>query len=531
MNNISSLHFSSVQTSIEWTRMFRNTTTSSDRHIVSQYLLDAEQEMRSYDAEINRLQTAIHLLETKKTELKKSMIKCRSLLSPVHRLPTEILLEVFSTPVQDWFLSPLNEGVIKLSRVCGRWRDIIISAPKLWSSIDILFVEWRGKFRCLEKWVRLFLDRSKTLPLELKLEFCDRYTDQDDIGMLPVIHALHDHAARWQDLYLAYAPSTFALPPNHLGLPALQQLQVYEVQADVMSSLLKNSPCLHTLDISDIETGEEPPSNLPSHQIKTWNVSHTDVSPAFRYLARLPVLETIYMHAMGSNDDFDLHNTELRYYSNTVNSLTADFRNQHALNATMQQLTLPRLTSLQVGGYYEGWEDEWPIWTGGAVTDFLSRSSCSLTSLCLRNLPVTDDQAISLLEHIPTLLALEIEERSEYQDPEAEPVPLPNRIITQPFLQRLTVRHEAFRSSPPFLSLLTDITFAMRKDDSIEQSLFNAVASRWIPDPVQAKQIGVKSLKSVTITTLQRKGAPEERRWLKSLESFRDAELRSKVTT
>ncbi|KAJ8075931.1 hypothetical protein PM082_021563 [Marasmius tenuissimus] len=458
MDDFSSPH-SSIQTSIKW--MFRNTMTSYDRHIVSRFLLDAEQEMRSYNAEINRLRTAIRLLETKKMGLKKSMVKCRSLLSPVHRLPTEILLEIFSivTHEQSVFYPPPQNRVIQLSSVCGRWRDIIISAPNLWSSITILFTEWRRKLTDLEKWVRLFLDRSKTRLLELNLDFRGMYTDQDHVSISPVIRALHDHAARWQVLYLAYAPPTFALPLNHHGLPALQQLQTYEEQADIISSLLKNSPCLHTLDVAEIEIGEEPPLNL--YPIKTWTVRETDVNPVFRYLARLPVLETIYMHAMGSHDNLDLHSTELHYYSNTVTSLTADFRDQLALNATMNHLTLPRLTSLQVGGY-EGWEDEWPIWTGSAVINFLSRSSCSVTFLCLQNLPIIDDQAISLLEHIPTLLSLAIEERLEYQDTEAEPVPLPNRIITQHFLQRLTVEHEVFRSSPPFLPLLTDVTFAMR---------------------------------------------------------------------
>ncbi|KAJ8075916.1 hypothetical protein PM082_021548 [Marasmius tenuissimus] len=73
-----------------------------------------------------------------------------------------------------------------------------------------------------------------------------------------------------------------------------------------------------------------------------------------------------------------------------------------------------------------------------------------------------------------------------------------------------------FRSSHPFLPLLTDIRIAMWEDDSIEQGLFNTVASRWIPDPVQAKEIGVKSLKSVTITMLGREDDSGDRQWLKA---------------
>ncbi|KAK1230232.1 hypothetical protein PQX77_006687, partial [Marasmius sp. AFHP31] len=71
MDNDSFLGPSSVRTSIKGS--FRNTITNSDRHTISQFLLDAEQEIQRHDAEINRLRTAIHLLEIKKSGLKKSM--------------------------------------------------------------------------------------------------------------------------------------------------------------------------------------------------------------------------------------------------------------------------------------------------------------------------------------------------------------------------------------------------------------------------------------------------------------------------
>ncbi|KAL0060789.1 hypothetical protein AAF712_012432 [Marasmius tenuissimus] len=172
----------------------------------------------------------------------------------------------------------------------------------------------------------------------------------------------------------------------------------------------------------------------------------------------------------------------------------------------------------------------WVTWESDAVVDFLARSSCSITSLSLQNLPITGDQAITLLELIPTLVSLEIKERPRTEE-DLETGPLPNRIITQPFLKRLAVEHEMFRSSHPFLPLLTDIRIALWEDDSIEQGLFNTVASRWIPDPVQAKETGVKSLKSVTITMLGREDDSGDRWWLKALKCFRDVGLRLRVGT
>ncbi|KAK1218413.1 hypothetical protein PQX77_018877 [Marasmius sp. AFHP31] len=530
--------FSSVRTSIEG--MFRNIITSDDRHIISQFLLDVEHEIKGYDAEINRLRTAIHLLETKKLKMKKSMDWCRSLLSPVHRLPTEILMEIFSIACKENELdSSIPPNAINLSSVCGRWWEVIRSAPKMWSSITIPFENWKGRFPALEKLVLLFLDRSVTEPLHLQLHFPGPgfyVLDQDySSGISSIFRVLHEHAARWQALYLAYPPPTFFFTQH--DFPVLRKVELYSLHStlsDTFFSLFGNAQSLRTFDVCG-ELLEDFRFDIPFHQIKTLFVRNPYVTAVFAsHFARFPALETLYMKGISCDGDpSDQDNTE-HHLSKTITSATFEFDIQPALDITFRLLTLPSLTSLEVRGS-EGPPYVWPIWEGGAVTDFLSRSSCSITSLFLKNLPITSDQTITLLEHIPTLASLEIEEcerMDEELEVEPEVEPLPNRIVTQFFLQRLTVEHKVFRPFRPshsFLPLLTDITIAMRKDDSVEHGLFNAVASRWIPDPEEAKEIGVKSLKSVAITLLEREGDSDERRWLKSLEYFRDAGLRLRL--
>ncbi|KAK1230230.1 hypothetical protein PQX77_006685 [Marasmius sp. AFHP31] len=527
MDNTSFLDPSSARTSIKG--LFRNRAiASSDRHTISQFLLYVEQEIQRHDAEINRLQTAIHLLEIKKSGLKKSMDRGHSLLSPVHRLPTEILMEIFSIACEENELCPSSPpNVMKLSSVCGRWWEVIRPAPKLWSSIVISFESWEGEFSTLEKLVRLFLDRSDMQPLKLELNFFNTNGDQNRIDMLPIIHTLHDQAARWQVLCLYGPPSTFTLPPSRAGVPALQRLAVYAVEPDIFSSLFKNSPCLRTLEVFDHEDTNFP-SDLSCPQIKKLVVTGSTVARACSYLQRFPDLETLYMHEIWS---FNVSTIE-HHFPTTITSFTSEFDDQLALDATLRHLTFPRLTSLQLCGSERSLH-EWFAWAGGAVTDFLSRSSCTLTSLCLKDLPITGDQVIPLLECIPTLVSLEIAERPRTNKRRGrDEVPLLNRTITQPFLRRLTVEHDVFHSSHGFLPLLTNFTITLRGDDiGVEQGLFNAVASRWIPDPTQTKEIGVKCLESVTITVLERKGGSKGKRWLKALECFRDAGLRLRVNT
>ncbi|KAK1219982.1 hypothetical protein PQX77_017266 [Marasmius sp. AFHP31] len=528
MNTKGLLDSSSVRTS-DIKGFFRNNITSSDRHVISQFLLDAEQEMKGYDAEINRLQTAIHLLETKKLGLKKSMDRCRSLLSPVHRLPMEILMEIFSIACEENELySSILPNAMNLSSVCGRWWEVIRSAPKLWSSITIRFSDWKRRFPVLEDLVSLYLDRAATQPLHLQLDFI--VMGQGGSETFSILRLLHDHAARWQVLDLSEPPSVFPCTPSPHGFPALQVVRLRYVRStlpDPLFSLFRNATSLHTFDVTgNLELSGESKFDIPFHQIKTLFVRHTFVCPALaRYLAKFSALETLNTNGIGFPYDVQQEDTE-PYLSKTITSVAFEFDSQIASDTTFRLFTFPRLTSLQVWGSRESLY-EWPSWESGAVTDFLSRSS-SITSLSLKNLPITGDQTIALLERIPTLASLQVVERERTgEDPETGP--LPNRIVTQPFLQRLTVDRDVFRPSRPFLPLLTDVTIAMRENDAEEQGLFSAIASRWIPDLAEAKEIGVKSLKSITITLLEREGDSEERRLLKSLKCFRDAGLRLRL--
>ncbi|KAI3602629.1 hypothetical protein WG66_009250 [Moniliophthora roreri] len=70
--------------------LLRNTISLTDKQVINQVLLDAEKELNDYDVEISRLRTAILALESKREGVKRMMDKYRSLLSPIHRMPSEV---------------------------------------------------------------------------------------------------------------------------------------------------------------------------------------------------------------------------------------------------------------------------------------------------------------------------------------------------------------------------------------------------------------------------------------------------------
>ncbi|THU86649.1 hypothetical protein K435DRAFT_683220, partial [Dendrothele bispora CBS 962.96] len=76
-------------------QQLRSSIGFTDQALINQALHDAEKDLDDYDTEIARLETAISVLKYKRERLEDYVAKCRSLLSPIRRLPPEILSLIF----------------------------------------------------------------------------------------------------------------------------------------------------------------------------------------------------------------------------------------------------------------------------------------------------------------------------------------------------------------------------------------------------------------------------------------------------
>ncbi|KAJ8095179.1 hypothetical protein PM082_010401 [Marasmius tenuissimus] len=198
---------------------------------------------------------------------------------------------------------------------------------------------------------------------------------------------------------------------------------------------------------------------------------------------------------------------------------------QEDLDEQLHHPTLPSLEALTISSCPSwrssrvrlGWEDS-------VAEKFLTRSGCSITSLCLQSLPITDTQTLSLLKLIPTLNSLKIEEPNLL---EANP----NKIITSIFFRHFVVDQESYRIGTPgttFLPLLTEITLKVKGQGLAEKDFLDAVTSRWVPDAARARDIGVECLRFVDVTVVGNGGDSDST--LESLRCFHDAGLRLNVT-
>ncbi|KAJ8095173.1 hypothetical protein PM082_010395 [Marasmius tenuissimus] len=509
---------------------FRNTVTSLDRQTISQFLLDAETELKDCQAEINRLQTAIHLLEIKKRNLNTSMDKCRSLLSPVHRLPLEVLTNVFSFSCEVNTLEPSSlPSAIRIAMVCGRWRDAVLSSPILWSSLEIPFGSWKEKLDILTRLTVLYTDRSRIHPLTFKISFPDEHYELDPLA---VIETLSRSCSRWRHFTISI-PETFARP--ELLFPALQGevlplLESFHLIARPASKadrsgvvtigrLFGTCPSLRNLWMEG--SVGQPKLGLPLPQMMRVTLEAAYTRVAVNLLGRIPRVQELSLSFIVKQDSAEVQHV----LSSTIKTLSLSAKAQEDLDDVSQHLTIPSLKTLTISSCAK-WREKlprtWPSWQGSAVADFLTRSGCLITSLCLESLPITDTQTVTLMKLVPTLTSLRIEELDLS-------IAGPNKIVTSTFLRQFVVDQESHWIGHPgtsFLPLLTDITFKVKAQGLPEED-FTAVASRWAPDVARAKDIGIQCLRFVDVTVVGSGG--ESGSALDSLRCFRDAGLRLNV--
>ncbi|KAF5343093.1 hypothetical protein D9758_016024 [Tetrapyrgos nigripes] len=156
----------------------------------------------------------------------------------MHQLPAELLEEVFSNccdlsrptnfrgasgnHVQDSRAATLNGmnelSALAVSHVCTRWREILLFSPKLWSRVEI-----HGRLEDLTdtqvlstlSLTKLYLERSKQLPLDIVIEFLDTFPmDHEPIcisdsqyekarALLPMYKLFFAEAHRWRNVSIS----------------------------------------------------------------------------------------------------------------------------------------------------------------------------------------------------------------------------------------------------------------------------------------------------------------------------------------
>ena len=366
---------------------------------------DYRLQLDSLNRDLHQMKTVMNKLKTRRSELELQINYQTGLLSPIRRLPNELLGEIFlyfSGGRVD-VCSPQSD-IWKFEKVCQRWRDVSLSS-EIWSSIDV-FLEsmtpWKPgtPMAMVTHLVDLCLRRSRDRSLSVKFVEIGSPVKFKDIFDL-----LSRCSNRWEELFLSLSMLPTESPTLDHGLARLNFLR--------FSGAYKGATPLdtfqHAQQLQRLHLLSVPKPlrslRLPWSQITDFKavLCQFRTGEFLDILKAMPnVVRFISRWNKGLkkiNDCTDIKPIHLRrlkiFEVETFPSETYTI---------LQLLTFPLLTDLTIVSS----NSDHSMYTllADSIVSAINRSSCRLTSLSLRS--VDSACVVRILQHTRSLRNLEL---------------------------------------------------------------------------------------------------------------------------
>lgn len=109
----------------------RNAVGHVQAESVCQTITEARAELLQYDSHIARLRATLTQLENERVRLQDFISHHETLLSPIRRVPTEVLTLIFAECCEDddVLYTNISMTILRLGLVCHRWRSIVLTRP------------------------------------------------------------------------------------------------------------------------------------------------------------------------------------------------------------------------------------------------------------------------------------------------------------------------------------------------------------------------------------------------------------------
>ncbi|KAJ6460598.1 hypothetical protein C8R45DRAFT_912656 [Mycena sanguinolenta] len=352
--------------------------------------------LASLDAEISRLTHRLREVGEERAALARYHDQNTSIASPLRRMPTEILAEIFSATL------PSHRDIISvedcpwvLTHVCSRWRAVALSIPSLWSRVVIAFSH--EEHYALEM-VRTQIERAQSL----KIHFLGSQND-DSLPQIALFQLLAEHSAQWEELNIKLTSQLAPLLMNlHYNFASLRRTWVTwdtpESQPPEFDTFDVFRSAISLADIGVHSEYRFLPTTLPLlHQLTRYDFD-APWKTHFQLLKALPNIQEVCLRLSFDTDQWpdDEEPVSLAH----LRRLYVDD------SASLDHLRAPSLEEMTIVG---GSTDNADIWDD--LENFLIHSSCSPRRLCLEGFP---GQAMgAVLEKYPSFTELTVIEPND----------------------------------------------------------------------------------------------------------------------
>jgi hypothetical protein len=372
---------------------------------IQQTVYEAQSHISSLDFEIVRVQRILDALSSKRRAMVEHVKGHRALLSPVRRIPSELISMIFL-----WCLRnevhreyAVNAPWV-LGWVCREWRDIALSTQKLWSEPKLCLFKQPSKadIALATNW----LIRAGRCPLSITIS-------GDCKTAHPVLTMVLNHSELWEslDLHLPFPIiRQFAAAKNRLlrlqklslrfktGNQHMVMLDTFQVASQLRHVCLGDGAVFSFIKI-------------PWRQLTSIHTTWQDFDSAIGTLQQCPNLVECNMGVLWSQAPARHSPVRLARLQTLHIRGPAEF---------FDYLALPALHALHVAcnfgaSHHPSPQPGYKSWLPRFIS-LLSRSSCALEMLSIRlgARPLDGDDLVQLLEHIPSLVKLKIEGRLSF---------------------------------------------------------------------------------------------------------------------
>ncbi|KAJ7048282.1 hypothetical protein C8F01DRAFT_1192541 [Mycena amicta] len=210
--------------------------TDSECGDIRDFLVGPEQQLAGVNADMDRLQTLIKGLESRRDILQKFISAHRALISPMRRMPPEILQHIFGEVLPERRNCAISkkEGPLLLGLVSKSWRAVTLATPRLWASVHIV-VPPLSHVEALARWLQIvWLPRSGIRPLDISLTHSGPWLTLEAQSLERMYDVLIGVAHRWRDVELTLRSlDNIRYLSKHLQPTALPHLQKFKLRSGV----------------------------------------------------------------------------------------------------------------------------------------------------------------------------------------------------------------------------------------------------------------------------------------------------------
>ncbi|KAF5381412.1 hypothetical protein D9757_009071 [Collybiopsis confluens] len=418
---------------------------------------EVKRDISAYEEEIRKTRRVLLQLEEARDSLVAYRNEKLSLLSPVRKLPTELLEQIFSSACGyglKLHRSRIQTMTIDLSQVCSYWRAIVQSSPRLWSGLWIDLSIYSGH-EAMTKMILLYLERSWDAPLQILLtassrpiyhcscpptgDVVDRESlDRDYLAVdltsaqWQLLRNMFKSCLRWENVHLFLRWDIFSDMPLYVDLddkvfPLLEELELFwekdysedesdDEEYDELIGLFEAAPKLRRLTLPSSLNPLEfklPWSQLTSFgRIEEWRLG--DIASVLVDCPNVHNFEVVLRDDCDDTVDVlvRIHETGIRSLSLLRGSGSG---NGEKMVELLSHLAASNLIRMAIQGNHSDpgpTPEEWDM----NLMGFVTRSGCLLQSLTLEGNSVgTAAGLLDLLVLIPSLTHLKLVAPLEHQ--------------------------------------------------------------------------------------------------------------------